>query len=191
MLGQDLVLTIGLPLAAGLNLRQLAGVLAHEFGHFSQGAAMRFSYIIKTVNAWFARVVYERDAWDERLERWSRSAPHYAIQLILAVARFFVWLTRRILWLFLWTGHAISCFLSREMEYDADRHQCRLAGSETLKQVHDRLQLLGLAMHGAMQDLQKSWEERRLGDDMIALVMANLEQVHAQPELVEKALEAV
>ena len=33
-----LVLIIGLPLVAGLSLRQFTGVLAHEFGHFSQGA---------------------------------------------------------------------------------------------------------------------------------------------------------
>src|SRR5690606_21154789 len=30
-----MVLTIGLPLFAGLSSRQLAGVIAHEFGHFS------------------------------------------------------------------------------------------------------------------------------------------------------------
>ena len=38
-----LVLTIGLPLVAGLTLRQMTGVLAHEFGHFAQGAGMRVS----------------------------------------------------------------------------------------------------------------------------------------------------
>src|SRR5687768_1743022 len=32
MLGNDLVLTIGLPLVAGLTVRELCGVLAHEFG---------------------------------------------------------------------------------------------------------------------------------------------------------------
>ncbi len=63
-----LVLTIGLPLAAGLDLRCLAGVLAHEFGHFAQGTGMRLSYVIRSVNGWFARVVYERDAWDQKLE---------------------------------------------------------------------------------------------------------------------------
>lgn len=31
-----LVLKIGLPLMAGLTVRQFAGVVAHEFGHFSQ-----------------------------------------------------------------------------------------------------------------------------------------------------------
>jgi len=53
LLGHNLVLTIGLPLAAGLNLRQLTGVLAHEFGHFAQGTAMRVSYIVRSINGWF------------------------------------------------------------------------------------------------------------------------------------------
>jgi hypothetical protein len=67
MFGNDLVLTIGMPLVAGMSLRQFAGVLAHEFGHFSQGAGMRLSFIIRSINLWFMRVVYERDDWDERL----------------------------------------------------------------------------------------------------------------------------
>lgn len=37
------ILTIGLPLVAGMTRAQFAGVLAHEFGHFSQGTGMRVS----------------------------------------------------------------------------------------------------------------------------------------------------
>ncbi|MGV3756780.1 MAG: M48 family metallopeptidase, partial [Verrucomicrobiota bacterium] len=62
--GSDLVLTIGMPLVAGLSAKQLAGVIAHEFGHFTQGFGMRLTYIIRSINAWFARIAYERDAWD-------------------------------------------------------------------------------------------------------------------------------
>ena len=50
----DLVLTIGLPLMHGLTLNQFAGVLAHEFGHFSQGAGMRAGLLINRINAWIA-----------------------------------------------------------------------------------------------------------------------------------------
>ena len=74
MIGNDLVLTIGLPLAATMSVRELTAVLAHEFGHFSQGVGMRFSYLTVVINRWFARVVYERDAWDERLTEWSRES---------------------------------------------------------------------------------------------------------------------
>ncbi len=50
MMGNDLVLTIGAPLVAGLSLREFAGVLAHEFGHFSQGAGMRLTYVIRSIS---------------------------------------------------------------------------------------------------------------------------------------------
>jgi hypothetical protein len=53
--GNDLVLTIGLPLVAAMSVTELAGIVAHEFGHFTQGLAMRLSYIIRRVNGWFAR----------------------------------------------------------------------------------------------------------------------------------------
>ncbi|MEN1680158.1 MAG: hypothetical protein AAGJ46_11240 [Planctomycetota bacterium] len=67
MLGNDLVLRLGMPLVAGLTVRQLGGVLAHEFGHFSQGAGMRLTYLVRSISHWFTRVVYERDEWDEWL----------------------------------------------------------------------------------------------------------------------------
>jgi len=66
MFRSDLALTIGLPLVEGMTSRQLTGVLAHELGHFAQGGGMRLSYVIRSVNHWFARVVYEKD---RRLDR--------------------------------------------------------------------------------------------------------------------------
>jgi hypothetical protein len=71
MAGNDLVLTLGMPLVAGLTMRQFGGVLAHEFGHFAQGAGMRLSFLIRSISYWFTRVVYERDAWDEKLADFS------------------------------------------------------------------------------------------------------------------------
>ena len=96
LLRRRLTLSIGLPLVAGLSVRQFGGVLAHEFGHFSQGAAMRLTFIVRSVNAWFARVVYERDAWDDRL-RSSAQRSDFRFGIILHLARAMVWVTRRIL----------------------------------------------------------------------------------------------
>ena len=53
LFSNDLVLTIGLPLVAGMTTRQLAGIIAHEFGHFTQGTAMRLTYVVDRVNFWF------------------------------------------------------------------------------------------------------------------------------------------
>ena len=118
----DLVLTIGLPLVAGLSLQQFAGVLAHEFGHFSQGAGMRVSWVIRNVNMWFARVVYSRDAWDEWLVDASEETD-FRIGWIFYIARLAVFLSRGVLWCFMMLSHAATCWLSRQMEYDADRYE--------------------------------------------------------------------
>src|SRR6185295_14581246 len=83
---KDLVLTIGLPLASGMDMRQFGGVQAHEFGHFAQGAGMRLTYIVRKVSFWFARVVYERDAWDVDLEKLARGAD-IRIGIVLHAAR--------------------------------------------------------------------------------------------------------
>lgn len=180
MLGSDLTLTIGLPLAAGLSLRQLSGVLAHEFGHFSQGAGMRLSYIIRSVNVWFVRVVYERDAWDEQLVEWSNQGDG-TIVVILWVTRFFIWLTRRILWVLMMLGHVINCFMMRQMEFDADRHEARLAGSDAFESTSRRLRELSVANQMAMVDLRQFFSDGRLADDLPSLILANVAQI--TPEL--------
>jgi Zn-dependent protease with chaperone function len=153
---QNLVLTIGLPLAAGLDMRQFAGVLAHEFGHFAQGAGMRLTYVIRNINFWFARVVYERDKWDISLEQSAKSVD-IRLGIILHGARGCVWLTRRILWLLMHAGTAISCFMLRQMEFDADSYEAKVAGSEAFESTATRLRVLNVATQVALEDVRQSW----------------------------------
>lgn len=177
LLGHNLVLTIGLPLAAGLNLRQLTGVLAHEFGHFAQGTAMRVSYIVRSINGWFARVVYQRDAWDEHLESIARESDSGGIAIVLWASRGMVWVTRRTLWVLMYAGHAVSCFLLRQMEFDADRYEARVSGSDTFAQTCRMLPQLSVASDGAFSDLARAWNERKLCDDLPALILYNAREM--------------
>ncbi|HUT94150.1 MAG TPA: M48 family metalloprotease [Thermoguttaceae bacterium] len=176
MLGSDLVLTIGMPLAAGLSARQFAGVLAHEFGHFSQGAGMRLTYLIRSISIWFTRVVYDRDEWDQWLTSASENSD-WRIALILHLARFCVWLTRGVLWVLMIVGHVVSAFMLRQMEFDADRYEARLAGSDAFESTLRRITILSVAYQGAHADLHHFYQEGRLGDNLPRLVMANVEQM--------------
>jgi Zn-dependent protease with chaperone function len=166
---RDLVLTIGLPLVAGLDMRQFAGVLAHEFGHFAQGYGMRVTYVIRHFNAWFARVVYERDAWDARLEQSADGSP-WQIGIVLHAARACVWITRRILWALMHVGHAISCFMLRQMEYDADSYGAKLVGGDALEGIATQIRVLNAATHFAYQDVQQCWASRRLPENLVLLI---------------------
>jgi hypothetical protein len=187
LLGRDLVLTIGMPLAAGLSLQQFAGVLAHEFGHFSQGAGMRLTYIIRSISFWFVRVVYERDAWDEWLET-AADGIDIRVGWVIYVARACVWFTRRILWLLMYAGHLVAGFMLRQMEFDADKYETRLAGSENFEATSRQLKLLTLAWRGAEHDLATFHRDGRLVDDMPLLLMANLKQIPKETQqLIDKA----
>jgi membrane associated rhomboid family serine protease/Zn-dependent protease with chaperone function len=174
-----IVLTIGLPLVAGLSMRQFAGVLAHELGHFGQGTGMRLSYVIARINLWFARVVYERDAWDVRLEAWAKSRdPRIAV--IVALAHAGVRFTRVLLHGLLRVGRAISGFLLRQMEYDADRCQALLSGSDAFEACLLRIYDLMWARQRVEIELQRSWVDQRLPDDISQVVARRFRKPSAE-----------
>jgi Zn-dependent protease with chaperone function len=179
LIGHDLVLTIGLPLVGGLNQRQLAGVLAHEFGHFAQGGGMRLTYLIRSVSYWFARVVYERDTWDQSLAEASHKID-IRVGIILYAARFCVWLTRKILWVLMMLGQLISCFMLRQMEFDADSYEAKLAGSDTFASTAKRLQELNVANEIAWGNLRQTWQSQRLPDNLPVFVVGKIAEIPAQ-----------
>ncbi|MEY2407817.1 MAG: hypothetical protein QOF48_487 [Verrucomicrobiota bacterium] len=166
---KDLVLTIGLPLASGLAMREFAGVLAHEFGHFAQGAGMRLTYVIRKINFWFARVVYERDAWDVKLERTAKGID-WRIGIVLHSARGCVWLTRRILWVLMQAGNGISCFMLRQMEFDADSYEAKIAGSDAFESTTARVRVLNVATQFAYEDVRQNWASHRLPENLPLLI---------------------
>jgi hypothetical protein len=137
---------------------------------------MRLYALIMRINLWFARVVYQRDEWDQTLEAWSSDNQVFLI-ILAAVTRLAVWLTRRILWVLMQIGHLVSGFLSRQMEYDADRYQARMIGGGTFAETMWRVQVIALAQNGAYADLNSSWQQRRLPDNFPKLVMANIPQI--------------
>jgi Zn-dependent protease with chaperone function len=142
----DLVLTVGLPLVAGMSLQQFAGVLAHEFGHFSQGAGMRVSWVIRTINHWFARVVYARDEWDEWLVETCEETD-FRIGWMFYIARAAVYVSRGVLWCFMMLSHTATRWLARQMEFDADRYEARLAGSKAFETTCFQLHWLGYGLN--------------------------------------------
>lgn len=184
LLGNDLVLTIGLPLIAGFNTRQLAGVLAHEFGHFSQGVGMRFHYLTYKINSWLFHAVYTRDTWDQKLDEAAEQSADW-INIILNIARAGVWFTRKILYVFMMIGHAVSSYMLRQMEFDADRYEIFMAGSKQFKDTTLQLQRLGAAFQISHDHLAQAWEEKKLVNDFPSLIAHNATQL---PPEINKAV---
>ncbi len=187
LFSNDLVLTIGVPLVAGLNTRQFVGVLSHEFGHFSQGASMRASYIIRAINHWFARIVYQRDGIDEWLDDVIDES-EARLGLIMLIIQLFIQITRGILWLFMMIAHLSSCFLLRQMEYDADRYEVYVSGSKSFASTSQTLRLLAFAHHASMLGLGKLLEKAVMIDNLPRMTEAlrNLTSTDQKGKLVKK-----
>ena len=180
MAGNDLVLTIGLPLVANLSARDMAGVIAHEFGHFTQGAGMRLSYVIRSINFWFARVAYQRDAWDEALEDWSNEVNDGRVAIIVWSVQIAVWFSRLILKLLMLAGHIIAGFMLRQMEYDADAWQIKVVGSQTFEATHRKLATLVAAMEGTYKQIQARWKKNhQLPDNLSEMLRQTHESLPA------------
>jgi hypothetical protein len=84
----------------------------------------------------------------------------------------------------MWTGHAISCFMLRQMEFDADRHTARLVGSSGFESMSRELSHLSVAYQKTLFDLGASWREGRLVDSVPALVRHNRQRL--APDLRER-----
>lgn len=188
----DLVLTIGMPLVAGLTVRQLAAVLAHEFGHFAQGGAMRLDYLLRSINHWFCHVVQERDGWDERLERLAAGESWLSF-VIGHSSRGMLWIGRGVLGCLMKAGGAMSGFMSRQMEFDADAHAARVTGSQEIVGALMRLRALDHA-EGVMAEEMLQWlkDHGNLPDNIPLRVQAHERDMpdHLRQKLVKNALAA-
>lgn len=183
LFGNDIRLVIGLPLAAGLNVSQFAGIMAHEYGHFSQGTAMRADYIIRNINGWFYRIVFERDAWDLFLIEASEEGESGFVILIFLFARMGVAIGRGVLWLLMAAGALLSSFLSRQMEFNADQYEMKLSGSETFVSTVRRLQQLNLGFLDARKQLGTKWKkEKKLYDRIPEFIVSRANEISAEAQ---------
>lgn len=183
----DLELTIGLPLVTGLTAAQFGGVLAHEFGHFTQRTGLRSYFLIQSIQGWFARVVYQRDHWDDWLAR-QRKHRDWRITGIAHVAQGVVTASRKYLGLLMRAGSWLSSGFSRQMEFDADRYEAAIVGTDVFEQTSRLLPLLNFGAGLAWEDARNAWSTRRLPNDFAALVQtrASLLPDEAQGQILEQ-----
>ena len=174
------VLTIGLPLVAGLQAQQFVGVLAHEFGHFAQGAGMRCSQVINGVNRWLWSRGYQHDEWDVRLDRWGRDEDNGIFAVAAWIARGCLWLTRGLMRLLFQISFRISRKLSQEMEFDADRYEATVAGSDCFRGTALQMRALMRAYGMANRQGARAWREGKLAADLSEAVLDQLQKLRKQ-----------
>ena len=153
---------------------------------------MRAYFLIERVRRWFTRVACERDKWDEWLDDMRGGRRNWQLTAIFTIAYGFVFLSRRILLGLLFCATVVSAWFSRQMEFNADRHDAELIGERTFAETLGRLSVLATEARGIWRILDHSFMGRRLCDDF-AVVLRSLDEVlsvDTRTKLVEGALQA-
>ncbi len=152
LVGGRLVLEIGEPLFYGLDLRSLAGIIAHELGHFSQAtSSLLLRYIVNVTN-WFQEATTRtsgiQDAIGEHGDDTEGSA-----RLFVLVAYMVTGLGRLLLLQFAMLSRVTTFYLMRQMEFDADRYEAEVAGSAQFARTFERLSELQIGFEGVLLSL--------------------------------------
>jgi Zn-dependent protease with chaperone function len=185
LLTRSMVLTIGLPMVSAHDARELAGIIAHELGHFSQGGAMRLSYLIMTITNWFCDIVYTKDSWDQGLERTIENWGIFAV--IPWFVKLVWWVVKKFLWIFASTSRILAFWLTRQMEFDADYYGTLIAGTDSYASTMERSGELEASTEFTYHDIERLWrEQERMVESLPEQILANRKRL---PEEVRKVLE--
>ena len=107
--------------------------------------------------------------------------------IVINSARFAVGFSRLLLKLIMLLGHGVSCFLLRQMEYDADSYEIKLAGSATFETTARRMAVLNEALGKAYKEMRTSWNlNRGLPDNLPAYLAHHHSQL---PQNVREKIE--
>jgi Zn-dependent protease with chaperone function len=152
IIGGRLVLQIGEPLFYGCDLRTLAGVIAHELGHFSQSAGGWLLRYIGKVTNWFQEATIRTMDLQENIQQQEFEGQ---AQAIIWVAWITTGFGRLILMLFALLSRLIAFNLMRQQEFDADRYEAQVAGSGQFARTFERLCELQVGFEIALMTLMR------------------------------------
>lgn len=155
-------LVLGAPLVATLTRAQLAGIIAHEVGHFAQHRSTRVRYLAGRVTYWFLMAGYGETP-GHRLAAQARDEDSLLSNLfgltVLALVTIMQWTYRGIAMV----GVAVGSNLSRQKEFDADAYKAFLVGSKIaeatlevsapLARAHHAVMMFGLGMFQGRREL--------------------------------------
>ena len=159
------VLTIGLPLAASLSVEQLGGLIAGQMALYRRGAACRPTNLIRAINGWLWRSIYEDSRFDAWLARVA-SRPGFSAAKLLVPLRAAKLIAQAVLFVPMFIGNTLAQGLVRQSELDADRAAARLVGRETFAATLVRQGVVDFTWEGVLAELEFLNKEQALPDSL-------------------------
>ncbi|HKJ76521.1 MAG TPA: hypothetical protein VKA64_04880, partial [Gammaproteobacteria bacterium] len=174
------VLTIGLPLVASLDTRQLAGAVGRAMQPFDPMVAPRLGCLVEGQLEWLNRAVHEPDAVDRALRR-SRAGREKKAWLLGLLVKAVAVARRPTAWRLAFSRRLCRRLIHRRVA-DADAAGRWLAGRDDYAATLEQYRLLTFAAEETIPRLRQTWEtEGRLPANLAMALVARASQ-HA-PEV--------
>lgn len=157
-------LEIGLGLFTSTNTSELKGILAHEFGHFSQ-KSMKIGSSVYITNTVLYNLAFQEDKWDEWVDKWCM-LPVQLIAIFGFLTRRFTNLVKKILQNMYKLVNRSYFRLSRQMEYDADAIACSYIGNQVFASALRKIEVLSSTFEMTRNGLIDLAEERKKIDNI-------------------------
>jgi len=172
------VLTIGVPLIAGLNASQLAGLVALSLNRYRRPNAPRATAILLATNGWLQRAVYEDDPIEAVVRRWHKDG-RLGEGLFRLIERFFNAGRQLVRW-----RMALSRRLGRRLIHrsvaEGDKMALAFSGSDGFIRLLDQTSLLDFTSNNVLPKLTEQWESKgELPDNLVQMVVLRARQYPA------------
>lgn len=158
-------LSLGLPLVTNLTVEQLGGLIAAQLAMHRRGAGCGPANLIRSINGWMWRSVYQEDRFDRWITR-ANLRPGFHPGRLLLPLRAFSFLARVVLWIPMFIGNTVAASLARESELDADRIAARLIGGKAWTATLERLKVVAFTWEGILTELPFLYKEQQLPDSL-------------------------
>lgn len=185
---KDLVLTMGLPLVASLRAEELAILVVQTLAPFRRKAAPWRMWLIRRMQEWVWRGVFENDRWDDWLARKTRRRGWHAGKCLLPLV-VFKKIEQAALWVPMFLADTLAGPVVRRSLLDADGCAALLGGRRNWHSAVARQRIAAFHWEGLLAELDFLAREQRLPDSLPHELMRRMAEV--TPELGTALLETV
>jgi hypothetical protein len=162
---RELVLTVGLPLMACLDIPQLAGLVTDELALHRRRSGAGVMKYVRAINGWLWRNVYEDGRFDAWLARVAQR-PHFHLAKLLLPLRAARFVAQAVLFIPMFIGNTLASSLVRRAELDADIAAARLVGRDAFSALLARLGVIEFTWQGVLAELDFLHREQQLPDSL-------------------------
>jgi hypothetical protein len=174
-LRNEAVLTIGVPLIAGLNASQLAALVAQSLNRYRRPHLPRATAILLGANGWLQRAAYRDDPLEALVRRWHDEGRlgdglHGVLQRFFAAGRALVRARLRL-------SQALGRHLIHRTVAEGDKAALAFAGTEGFVHMLEQSRLLAHAGDSVLPGLKAQWEAQgELPDNLVQLIVLHSRQ---------------